>query len=98
MTTILIYLLGCYLMNSHQFLAKALVKGQADASFNLGRQLLNLVWPVVVVGMILAHGYFLLTLKQVGFLLQERRGAGSGCIQMVSHVGQINRQELSTNG
>lgn len=64
MLTILIYLLGCYLMNSHQFLAKALAKGQADASFNLGRQLLNLVWPVVVVGMILAHGYFLLTLKR----------------------------------
>lgn len=64
MFTILIYLLGCYLMNSHQFLAKAMAKGQADASFNLARQLINLVWPIVVFGMILAHGYFLLTLKR----------------------------------
>lgn len=64
MFTILIYLLGCYLMNSHQFLAKAMAKGQADASFNIARQLINLVWPIVVFGMILAHGYFLLTLKR----------------------------------
>ena len=64
MLTILIYLLGCYLMNSHQLLAKAMAKGQADASFNLARQLINLVWPIVVFGMILAHGYFLLTLKR----------------------------------
>lgn len=66
MTTILIYLLGCYLMNSHQFLAKALVSGQIDSKFSLARQVINLVWPVVVVGMILAHGYFLLTLKRGG--------------------------------
>jgi len=65
-TTILIYLLGCYLMNSHQFLAKFLAKGEADTSFSLARQLLNVVWPLVVVGMMVAHAYYLLTLKRGG--------------------------------
>lgn len=64
MFTILIYLLGCYLMNSHQFLAKAMTTGQLDSKFSLARQLINLVWPIVVFGMILPHGYFLLTLKR----------------------------------
>ncbi len=66
MTTILIYLLGCYLMNSHQFLAKALVSGQIDSEFSLARQVINLVWPLVVVGMILTFFYYLVTLKRGG--------------------------------
>jgi len=54
------------LMNSHQFLAKFLAKGEADTSFSLARQLLNVVWPLVVVGMMVAHAYYLLTLKRGG--------------------------------
>ncbi len=64
MTTILIYLLGCYLMNSHQFLAKFLATGQIDSKFSLARQVINLVWPLVVVGMILMFFYYLATLKR----------------------------------
>jgi hypothetical protein len=58
MSGIVIYLLGCYLMNSHQFLAKFLATGQLDSKFSLARQVINLVWPIVVVGMILTFFYY----------------------------------------